>query len=370
MEDIRLTAAGATKAVIEFLTNGGDVNAVDAVGATALMAAASSGDTEIVKALIANGADVHAVTDDYRFSALWFATTYGHTEAVQALIVNGADVNAVNNHGSILMLAAGMGHTAIIEVLIAGGAELNAVNADGDSALMFAVRAGHIATVETLIANGASTTVVNKKEESALNLVTGNDTDSLINLLRGGLEALQGTCRLRDQEILNTIMGNVHFDLIKLIISFDCDLAFEHFPQYSLNRLKASIPPQMLSVNSGNSLITNTPFIATPFEEETKGRQECVMHALGKVDANAALQLVMAESVRAFNGLSNPVPYPLESVQRVLTLSSNGSSVASSSVASSSPPLASTTSISSFSVEQGDAVPEIETVEQSTAQKR
>jgi len=246
---------------------------------------------------------------------------------------------------------------------LTNGAEVNAVNAAGDSALMLAASDGHTATVETLIVNGACTKVVNKDGKTALNLVKENEAGSVINTLTGGLEALQGICRLRDQEILGTVMGNIHVDLIKLIISFDCDLAFEHFPQYSLNRLKASVIPQMLSVSSGSNLISNIPFIAAPFAEETKVRQECMMHALEQVDA--ALQLVMTESVREFNGLSNPVPYPLGSVQRVLTLSSDGTSVASSS-----PPLASTTSTYSVSVEQSDAVPEIETAEQSATQKR
>jgi hypothetical protein len=72
-------------------------------------------------------------------------------------------------------------------------------------------------------------------------------------------------------------MGNIPVDLIKLIISFDCDLAFEHFSHSTLNRLKASLIPQMLSLSSANNLNTDTPSITAPFEEETKRHHETMI---------------------------------------------------------------------------------------------
>jgi hypothetical protein len=72
-------------------------------------------------------------------------------------------------------------------------------------------------------------------------------------------------------------MSNIPVDLIKLIISFDCDLAFEHFSHSSLNRLRASLILQVLSLSSANSLNTDTPSITAPFEEETKGRHEAMI---------------------------------------------------------------------------------------------
>jgi ankyrin repeat protein len=274
---------GRTGTVEALIARGADVNAADANGNTALLVAARDGHAATVEALIARGADVHAV-DANGNTALILAAFGGHTETVEALITRGADVNAANAHGSTALLGAACrcrAEAEMLEALIAKGANVNAANDYGNTALLMAAQFGNISTLAILITSGACTMVVNKNGKTALNLVEefvrGDERCPLINLLTGGLKALQGICQLRDQKILEAVMGNIPVDLIKLIISFDCDLAFEHFSQYSLNRLKASLIPQMLSLSSANSLNPNTPFITPPFKEETKGHHEAMI---------------------------------------------------------------------------------------------
>jgi hypothetical protein len=129
-------------------------------------------------------------------------------------------------------------------------------------------------------------------------------------------------------------MSNIPVDLIKLIISFDCDLAFEHFSQYSLNRLRASLIPQVLSLSSANSLNPNTPSIPAPFEEETKRHHEAMYDvkeaeettvqqdypvALAAIsetlvpfgdDKEFQVRFVMAESLRKLNDALTVTPPP------------------------------------------------------------
>ena len=101
----------------------------------ALIAAASEGQVETVRDLIAAGADVN-FRNDYRVFSLILAATQGHTEIVQVLIAAGADVNARDSYGySSLILAANQGHTEIVRDLITAGADVNARTNAGHSAL-------------------------------------------------------------------------------------------------------------------------------------------------------------------------------------------------------------------------------------------
>jgi len=109
------------------------------VFATALMRAAFSGDIELVKLLIAHGADPHLQSKD-RETSLMAACGTGfingyhrqrspaeRLEVVKLLIDLGEDVNAADNYGiTPLMVAANLGDVAIIQYLIDKGADLGA----------------------------------------------------------------------------------------------------------------------------------------------------------------------------------------------------------------------------------------------------
>jgi len=60
-------------------------------------------DTENVKLLLKNGADVNA-RDKQDMTALMWASERGHTEMVKLLLENGADVNANNNDGQTALM--------------------------------------------------------------------------------------------------------------------------------------------------------------------------------------------------------------------------------------------------------------------------
>lgn len=73
------------------LVAGGDVNALDRHGQTALMLAAHRGHLGLVELLIEAGADLN-VTAKYRLSALMLAAIAGHAEVARRLIRAGADL--------------------------------------------------------------------------------------------------------------------------------------------------------------------------------------------------------------------------------------------------------------------------------------
>jgi len=109
------------------------------VFATALMRAAFSGDLELVRLLLAKGADPAVVSRDNETvleaaAALGFIQGYSkgrsaaeRLDVIKLLVDLGADVNAADDYGiTPLMAAANIGEVAIIQFLVDRGADLGA----------------------------------------------------------------------------------------------------------------------------------------------------------------------------------------------------------------------------------------------------
>ncbi|MEP7304414.1 MAG: ankyrin repeat domain-containing protein [Acidobacteriota bacterium] len=109
------------------------------VFATALMRAAFSGDLELVKLLLAHGADPAIVSKDNETvieaaAALGFIQGYSkgrsaaeRLDVIKLLVDLGADVNAADDYGiTPLMVAANLGEVSIIQFLVDRGADLGA----------------------------------------------------------------------------------------------------------------------------------------------------------------------------------------------------------------------------------------------------
>src|SRR5689334_3130312 len=101
------------------------------------------------------GGDPNA-TDPDGTTALHWAVRGGDTAAVKRLLRAGAKVNAANRYGvTPLALAAMNGDAATITLLVDAGADTNAVRAEGETVLMTAARTGRADAVKVLIARGA-----------------------------------------------------------------------------------------------------------------------------------------------------------------------------------------------------------------------
>ena len=93
------------------------VNLVDKYGNSALVCACRKGDTEAVKLLLEEDADVNLVNNDGN-NALIFACMNGYTEVVKLLLDANADVNIVNKCGNnALKIAEQYERTEAIELL-------------------------------------------------------------------------------------------------------------------------------------------------------------------------------------------------------------------------------------------------------------
>ena len=121
-----------------------------------LFKASYSGNIEAIRKLITHGETFLDITDDTGATPLLMASGIGHTDVVKELIAAGADINITDNDGfTPLMMASGMGHTNIVEALIAAGADLNIASVDGVRPLNMANELGHTKIAELLRNAGA-----------------------------------------------------------------------------------------------------------------------------------------------------------------------------------------------------------------------
>ena len=133
--------------------------------------AAKNGDLAGVQAELDKGVDVNKwyedpfLLGDSKWTPLLFAAVYGHKEVVKLLIAEGANVNVKGafDEWTPLQLAASEGYKEIVELLISNGADVNAkVDWNGTTPLHEAAMSGHKEIVELLIDNGAD---VNAKKK-------------------------------------------------------------------------------------------------------------------------------------------------------------------------------------------------------------
>ncbi len=193
-------------------------------GYTALMAAASQGQTAAVKALIAAGADVNALNSAHQ-TPLLIAIGSKHKSTIMALLDAGADpnilsggestalfeatlvlddpdivhrlINGGNSVNSIgierdgspnantpLMSAAGFGRIETVRILLDAHVDVNARRFEGSTALMDAACAGQTDVVALLLRAGADPSIKDKKGKTALDCASETSQMKIVEMLK------------------------------------------------------------------------------------------------------------------------------------------------------------------------------------------
>lgn len=132
-----------------------------AAGQMTLLEAVKAGNTDTVRSLLQQKANVNAAEPDGS-TALHWAAHRDDLGTAEMLIEAGADARAANRYGvTPLALACTNGSASLIEVLLKAGADANAASPEGETALMTAARTGKVDALKMLVAHRAK---VNEKE--------------------------------------------------------------------------------------------------------------------------------------------------------------------------------------------------------------
>jgi len=211
---------GDEETVRSLVSNGADINATQADGATALHWAVYRGNESLVEFLLESGANPE-IANRNGSTPLWLASTQGDAELISLLLEHGADANEELPLGrKPLMLASRSGVVEAVEVLLDAGADPNAAETErGTTALMQAADQGHADVMEVLIDHGAdvaaaSAPVMRDGRTAAL----GHSEDPRINVRR---QSIVVNCELDnpDLEVLHSLVrGGTNDDaLVNLI---------------------------------------------------------------------------------------------------------------------------------------------------------
>jgi ankyrin repeat protein len=204
---LTITPSDHEAVAIFLLEKGADAQPADRLGRTALHEAAETGKVELAKALIAHQANPNAriqvapppLRGDYVTRAgfvgatpFWLAARNGHAEVMRVLVAGGADPGLpatgdcpfgtkVCISATPLMMAVGFGQIEIrlppenraldaVQVAVKAGANVNAANEAGQTALHVAATLGKTTIVQFLAESGAKLDAKDKQGRTPLNL--------------------------------------------------------------------------------------------------------------------------------------------------------------------------------------------------------
>ena len=208
---LHYAAINDNKKMVELLiARGADVNAKDASGNTPLYNAVRSGHKDIAEMLLEKGAElsIHVaaflgniddiknfvetgtsidISDDRGLTPLHYAVMEGQYDIVKFLIAKGADVNVKDiwPFGTPLHCAVENGHKEIVELLAAAGADVNATKGRpaGDAPLHSAVKGGHSDIIVILASHGADLNVKDNSGQTPLDIAIDQKRKDIIELL-------------------------------------------------------------------------------------------------------------------------------------------------------------------------------------------
>lgn len=142
-EFIRAAALNKFDEVKSLVAKGAEINARDHADTTALTYVVRSGsrkvgDTEVVRFLLANGANPNA-NPSCRLTTLMYAIERGDLQSIAALLDHGADPNAVTPDGyTALMAASILGNPDAVALLLKKNANVRSQTRQGQTALLLA----------------------------------------------------------------------------------------------------------------------------------------------------------------------------------------------------------------------------------------
>lgn len=212
--------------------------------------------------LLKAGADPHVPVPETG-TALLAAAHTGNPEVIQALLKAGVDVNQKEpkTGQTALMWAAAEGHAKAVEALLAGGADWKLRSSRNETALFFAVRRGDIPVAEALLKAGAD---VNARAD----VMAGG---------RGGRQQGNAPAVPADSMLVLAIM-NAHFGMADFLLQKGADpnqIGARWTPLHALSRIRdyeeMQYPPPMIATGDLDSLELGKHLLAHGADPNVRG---------------------------------------------------------------------------------------------------
>lgn len=172
---------GDARGVQAWLNKGLDANSVDPKGFSLLMLAAREDHREVATLLLDRKARVNQRTA-FGDTALMLASFKGHLDMVRLLVARGAEIQ--HPGWAPLHYAAFEGKANVIRFLLENGADKNALAPNGYSPLMLAVLNKHLAAAHALLFADVEVNLRGPKGETALGIALPKGEAEMIELLK------------------------------------------------------------------------------------------------------------------------------------------------------------------------------------------
>ncbi|MDR6724211.1 ankyrin repeat protein [Paenibacillus amylolyticus] len=163
-----------------------------------LFKASQNGDIVKIKTLLTSLPDLANTENSDGLTPLGSAAHYGQAEAVRILLAQGADVNAVS-HSKISFIPsntalhaalAGERSVEVVRLLLEHGAATNILDSDGQNALHTAAfHTDQAELIELLLQHGADPSALSNSGQTALDIALERENHLAAQCLRDALEA-------------------------------------------------------------------------------------------------------------------------------------------------------------------------------------
>ncbi|KAL3278379.1 hypothetical protein HHI36_013707 [Cryptolaemus montrouzieri] len=286
---------GDVRTVQKLLTEGGrSVHETSEEGESLLSLACSAGYFELAQVLLAMHANVEDRGIKGECTPLMEAASAGHLDIVRLLVAHGADVNAQSTTGNTpLMYGCAGGHTEVVQFLLQHGANVEDHNENGHTPLMEAASAGHVGLAKILLMHGAGiNTHSNEFKESALTLACyKGHLDMVRFLLEAGADQEHKTDEMHTALMEASMDGHVEVARLLLDSGAQVNMPTDSFESpLTLAACGGHVDLAMLLIERGANIEEVNDEGYTPLMEAAREGHEEMVHLLLGQGANINAQ--------------------------------------------------------------------------------
>lgn len=163
------------------LSRGLDPNTRDGRGNPIIMQAVRDGSWKVFEVVLNNRKTDINIMNGHQETPLMYVSLVGNLDMVKKLVAKGAQVNHLG--WTPLHYAAAKGQLPVVEFLLSKGALPNAPAPNGTNPISMAAQAGAVDTVQVLLAAGADPTAVNTNGVDAIQAARDRGHTRLANAL-------------------------------------------------------------------------------------------------------------------------------------------------------------------------------------------